>query len=139
MSDFFCEPCKKNIKEYNRNRHETSKGHKIKYDKFYTEEKYTECTICAEEKISITKIKICEHCKQHWCHTCDKQIGKCPFCRGDIIGKEDILERQRIERFEEYERNLLTIYSSGNIQEDIDQERFLEYIIRILQIINSEN
>ena len=117
MSVFFCQPCNKTLQEYNRRRHETSKGHLLKVSKFKVqdsaEEKFAECVICTHDKVPSGEIKTCIQCKQFWCSTCDEHLGKCPFCRNKIAEKEKVLEDQERERQEEYERDLRTIYLGG--------------------------
>lgn len=139
---FYCEPCKKTLQLYNKNRHELSKGHILKVEKSSNSKSSVlkksnsntfECVICAENTLSLEESIECSSCKQLWCVQCDKNLGKCPFCRKDIVGKEELLRRQRQEREEEYEHDLRNMFS-GNLEESIGE---LQFFIRLIQILNN--
>ena len=141
MSVFFCQSCNKTLQEYNRRRHETSKGHLLKIAKVKiqdSEEKFAECVICTHDKVPLGEIKTCIQCKQFWCSTCDGHLGKCPFCRSKIAEKEKVLKDQERERQEEYERDLRAIYlgqggEQGGVLYDPLSEASSQEILRRLR------
>lgn len=88
--NWYCKDCNISIKKRNLSRHMNSQKHK----KYST--KNIECVICCEES---KEFKNCNRCKQEWCVLCDNNIFECPYCRQVIMGRQEKLQKRKIENF----------------------------------------
>ena len=119
---YYCNSCERQLKIYNKYRHEKSKKHitNIKND----------CIIC----LSTTKIihfLDCSECKQKWCRDCDKKITKCPYCRKELPEKTELIRQRQQESLEEYERELFENYVLN-----LTEEEYITDLLLISMIIN---